>query len=148
MKKALLAFSGVLVLLGVLQVHNGRVLAQGFLELGSFRTTSNNIHCLAYRTSRNEPAELQCELVTVSAPIPAKPRDCDLDWGQRFYLPERGRPERVCHGDTIVGRAKILAYGQTWRVAGFTCNSSTVRLRCVNRSGRGFELSRARQTLF
>jgi hypothetical protein len=145
MKKVLLAFSSLLALLSVL---HGVVFAQGFEELGSFRTTSNNIHCLAYRTSRTAAAELQCELVTVSAAIPPKPRDCDLDWGQRFFLPARGRPERVCHGDTIVSRAKILAYGQTWRVAGFTCNSSTVRLRCTNRSGRGFELSRARQFFF
>jgi hypothetical protein len=148
MKKLLLAFSSLLVLLALLQTQQGVVLAQGFVELGSFRTTSNNIHCLAYRTSRTSAAELQCELITVSAAIPPKPRDCDLDWGQRFLLPERGRAERVCYGDTIIGRAKILAYGETWRVAGFTCNSSTVRLRCTNRSGRGFELSRARQSFF
>jgi hypothetical protein len=148
MKKLLLAFLSLLTLLGLVQTQSGHAFAQGFEELGSFRTTSNNIHCLAYRTSRSSPAELQCELMTISASIPAKPRDCDLDWGQRFLLPERGRAERVCYGDTIVGKSKILGYGQTWRVAGFSCNSSTVRLRCTNRSGRGFELSRARQFFF
>jgi hypothetical protein len=147
MKKWLLVFSSLL-LLGLAHIQSGVVLAQGFEELGSFRTTSNNIHCLAYRDSRNSSAELQCELIAVSATIPAKPKDCDLDWGHRFLLTERGRAERVCYGDTIVGKSKILGYGQTWRVAGFTCDSSTVRLRCTNRSGRGFELSRARQRLF
>jgi hypothetical protein len=148
MKKVLLAFSSLLLLLGLLQAQRGQVLAQGFEELGSFRTTSNNIHCLVYRTSRNATSELQCELITVTSSIPPKPRDCNLDWGKRFFLPARGSPERVCHGDTIVGRAKVLEYGKTWRVTSFTCDSSTTRLRCTNRSGRGFELSRGVQKFF
>ncbi|MFN3265447.1 MAG: DUF6636 domain-containing protein [Deinococcales bacterium] len=126
----------------------GLVQAQGFEELGSFKTPSGNIYCLAYRDRLANKAELQCEVRTVTAKIPPKPKDCQLDWGQRFYLPERGAAERVCHGDTIVGNYKVLGYGQTWRVGGFSCNSSTVRLRCVNRSGRGFELSRAVQRFF
>lgn len=118
MKKLVWMFSSLLLFLALVQTQVGLVQAQGFEELGSFRTTSNNIHCLVYRESRSSSAELQCELITVTARIPPKPRDCDLDWGQRFYLPQRGRPERVCHGDTIVGRAKVLAYGETWRMGG------------------------------
>lgn len=42
----------------------------------------------------------------------------------------------------------VLAYGRTWRKAGFTCTSRRTALTCRNRSGHGWTLSRSRQVIF
>ena len=45
-------------------------------------------------------------------------------------------------------RAKTLAYGKTRKYGSFSCTSQTSGLRCRNRSGHGFSLSRERYKLF
>jgi hypothetical protein len=46
-------------------------------------------------------------------------------------------------GDTAVDkRAKVLRYGSKWSRGGFTCASRRTGLRCRNRSGHGWFLSR------
>ena len=124
-------------------------LAQGYEDIGSFKTPSNNIYCVAWRDKIAGSVEMQCELAQNTAKIPTQPKDCQLDWGNRFGMSERGKAERVCHGDTIQNpNYKTLAYGKVWKVAGFTCDVSTARLRCVNLDKRGFELAKASQKLF
>jgi hypothetical protein len=54
-----------------------------------------------------------------------------------------GRVHVTCHGDTAIDpHARVLRYGTTWRGGGFTCTSKTTGLRCRNRSGHGFFMSR------
>lgn len=54
-----------------------------------------------------------------------------------------GRVDVTCHGDTaIVPTSKVLRYGQRWSRGGFTCLSRKAGLRCRNKSGHGFFLSR------
>ena len=123
--------------------------AQGFEDIGSFKTPSNNIYCIAFRDTRNNTAELQCEMSQITAKIPATPKDCDLDYGYRFGMSQRGSAERGCYGDTIKNpNYKTLAYGKIWKVGGFTCDVTVARLRCVNLDKRGFELSKAMQRFF
>jgi hypothetical protein len=128
--------------------------AQGsYTDLGAFKSPSGNIYCVASTdTFSGQPVtRLDCEVVNVGTarpPLP-RPRDCTLDWGQRFAMAQRGRAGMVCYGDTIAdSRYPVLAYGSTWRVAGFICDATTARVRCVNFERHGFELSRGRQTLF
>lgn len=60
-----------------------------------------------------------------------------------------GRATASCAGDTVYNpRARILAYGETWRRGGFRCTSRTAGLTCTNRSDHGFFLSRQRWRLF
>jgi hypothetical protein len=123
--------------------------AQGFEDIGSFKTPSNNIHCIAWRDKVAGKAELQCEMTEITAKIPATPKDCELDYGYRFGMSERGKAERGCYGDTIKNpNYKTLAYGKTWKSGGFTCDVTTARLRCTNLDKRGFELSKAVQKFF
>ncbi len=123
--------------------------AQGFEDLGSFKTPSDNIHCVAYRDTRTNTASLDCQMQVITAKIPVQPKDCDLDYGYRFGMDERGRAERSCYGDTIYDpKHKTLAYGKIWKEGGFTCEVSTIRLRCSNLDKRGFELSKAVQKFF
>ena len=127
----------------------GVVQAQGFEDIGSFQTASGNTYCIATRDTRTNTATLQCELRTNTAKLPAQPKDCDLDWGNRFIMSERGAANRECHGDTIQNpNSPKLEYGKRWSAGGFSCDLTKLRLRCVNRDKHGFELAKAQQKLF
>jgi hypothetical protein len=108
-----------------------------------FRTPSGNITC-AY-----SGGFIRCDIGTGVHPLPPRPASCDVDWGQGFELGARGRARIVCAGDTTRGiPVPTLRYGQTWRRGGISCVSRTVGLRCRNRSGHGFFLSRERTSRF
>jgi hypothetical protein len=111
----------------------------------SFRTPSGNIGCV-YSTSgslQGSRAALRCDIRSGLKPKPVRPRNCDLDWGDSYELARNGRAIVVCHGDTAIDpRAKVIAYGKTWRTSPFTCASLESGLRCKNGSGHGFFLSR------
>jgi hypothetical protein len=148
MKKHLPMFSSAVVLLSLLF---GLVQAQGYEVLGKFKTVSGNVYCLATLDRITREAGLTCDMVSVTSTKPAKPKpkDCTLDWGQSFFLGERGKPDLVCSGDTIIDNSyKVLPYNQKWQIGGFICDATTARLRCVNRDKNGFELSKAVQKLF
>ncbi|MBO9517794.1 MAG: hypothetical protein J7493_06975 [Porphyrobacter sp.] len=115
----------------------------------SFGTPSGNIQCLYYEGAGESPS-LRCEIGETSNPLPQRPKDCELDWGNAFEISaESARGERICHGDTIaVPNPRVIAYGAKWARGGFTCLSSRAGLRCQNARGAGFALSRARQDLF
>jgi hypothetical protein len=113
-----------------------------------FRTPSANIGC-AYASGLGPRPSLRCDILSGLKPAPAKPRGCDLDWGFGYELSPTGRAQTVCAGDTAVDRrAKVLRYGQKWSRSGFTCVSRAAGLRCTNRSGHGFFLSRAHSYRF
>jgi hypothetical protein len=133
----------------VMLIASSLVFAQGWEDIGSFKTPSGNIYCIASRDTRTNTADLECELTTNTAKLPPKPKDCDLDWGNRFSVGERGQAARGCHGDTIQNpNYKTLAYGKRWSVAGFSCEVTKLRLRCENRDRHGFELAKAKQVVF
>jgi hypothetical protein len=113
-----------------------------------FRSPSGNIFCQAFRL--DDGAALRCDLQTISNRPPARPRDCDLDWGQAFEVTDKTqRAARICHGDTVMDpQLPILRYGATWERHGFTCRSQETGVECRNTSGNGFALSRARQQVF
>jgi hypothetical protein len=110
-----------------------------------FQTPSHNIGC-AYSTS---PANLRCDIRSGLRPRPPRPGNCDLDWGDSYGLGPTGRATIICHGDTAIDpRSRILRYGSTWQRGAFTCRSKTTGLRCRNRSGHGFFMSRQRSYRF
>jgi hypothetical protein len=119
------------------------VKAQGSLSF--FQTPSGNIHCMFDAEER----VLRCDIAQFNGKSLPRPKDCELDWGSSFYLGARGKPGGVCHGDTVQAPTNPkLEYGKSWSKAGITCVSRPTGLRCVNRDGRGFELSRATAKLF
>ena len=127
--------------------------AQGRDEVLGFSTPSKNIGCQYARfdaqpNAAGFPATLRCDVRTGLHPKPARPRRCDLDWGDSLEMRKRGRVDVVCHGDTALGSKHILRYGQTWRHDGFTCRSRMTGLTCRNLSGHGFFLSRQRSRTF
>ena len=110
-----------------------------------FQTPSHNIGCV-YSSS---PAYLRCDIRSGLKPAPPKPKGCMNDWKFGYEVDARGRAHTVCAGDTVLSpTARVIRYGTTWRGGAFTCKSSTSGLRCKNRSGHGFFLSRAHSYRF
>jgi uncharacterized protein DUF6636 len=114
-----------------------------------FRTPSGNIGCVYSAAAPGSKAGLRCDIRSGIKPRPARPKGCDLDYGDSYEIGRTGRAILVCHGDTALDpRAKALAYGRTWRRNGITCRSKTTGLRCSNAAGHGFFMSRARSYRF
>jgi hypothetical protein len=117
----------------------------------SFRTPSGNIGCIfssfLFAGARHD--SIRCDIRSGLKPKPARPKNCNLDYGDSYELPKTGRTIVVCHGDTALDpHAPALAYGKTWQQAGLKCTAKTVGLRCTNKSGHGFFLSRAHSYRF
>jgi hypothetical protein len=120
----------------------------GKSALVTFRTPSGNIGCV-YASGSGSPTSLRCDIRSGLRPRPHKPPGCRLAWGDSYSMNVTGRVVLTCHGDTaILPDARILPYGTRWRRGGFTCRSGTVGLRCENRSGHGFFLSRQHSSRF
>jgi hypothetical protein len=118
-------------------------------ELQSFRTPSDNIHCMYIEDEGRRSVD--CELLEMTNPEPAQPRpkDCDLDWGNSFWVGEDGDARMDCYGDTLASpEAPVLAYGRSSHWGSITCRSAPSGLTCRNADGHGFTLSRAKQDLF
>jgi hypothetical protein len=114
-----------------------------------FKTPSDNVHCQVEDWGGGS-VYLRCDMSEIQGRVPPRPRDCDLDWGGAFSVSrDKRRAQRICHGDTVRDeRLQTLAYGSTWRKAGFTCVSERSGLTCSNRFGSGFRLSRSSQKIF
>jgi hypothetical protein len=107
-----------------------------------FRTPSNNIHCQTLETGKENV--LRCDLADIDNAPPAKPKDCDLEWGGSFGLSlSATKGERLCVGDTVRDeKLPQLSYGDVWQRAGFTCNSQRGGITCFNADRHGFFLRR------
>jgi hypothetical protein len=118
-----------------------------------FRTPSNNIHCLIeeWKADHGKPqSQLRCDAAQLTGPVPPKPADCEFDWGQAFAVAGDGRSgQRLCASDTMMNPGyRVLPYSESWRRGGYTCQSETSGLTCVNGLGHGFALSKRTQRLF
>jgi hypothetical protein len=105
----------------------------------SFKTPSGNIGCIADSSSGGY---LRCDIRSGLRPRP-RSSSCNGEYGDSLSMTRNGRVGFTCHGDTTLDpRARVLAYGRTWRGNGFACTSRTTGLTCQNAAGHGFFLSR------
>uniref|UniRef100_UPI003BAD83FB DUF6636 domain-containing protein n=1 Tax=Stappia sp. TaxID=1870903 RepID=UPI003BAD83FB len=118
-------------------------------DVWTFETPSKNIQCTVGQEA-DALSDITCTIINRSGP-PALPRpeDCRADWGHTFSMREKG-PARLECTKTDTGRDGFdtADYGVTGEFGGFVCQSSRKGLKCNNRDGHGFFLSRAKQTLF
>jgi hypothetical protein len=111
-----------------------------------FRLPAGNIGCSGFVGATGKPSYLRCDILSGLKPQPQQA--CELDW-TGYSLRPTGGARAVCAGDTAYdNRARVLRYGSTWRQGPFLCGSGRMGLRCRNREGRGFVLSRARSYAF
>ncbi|UXZ04692.1 DUF6636 domain-containing protein [Moraxella nasicaprae] len=124
----------------------------GFLPLSAlaveFQSPSGNILCSGDEYELGYVSCFIMETDNARPPIP-RPSSCDADWGQDFGLNRTGRAHMNCYSDFPYNQgARVLAYGQSVSGKGWTCTSQQSGMRCTNKDGRGFLLSRKKQTLF
>lgn len=134
----------VLALLAVASLAHAQDHPIGFL------TPSKNIACQFFTENgqRNDQAVLRCDIMNLDT-RPHRPADCELEWGNAFEMSAKGAAGRICAGDTIMDPTlPVLAYGEVWQRAGFTCRSEQTGLTCFNAMQRGFSLARAEQKVF
>lgn len=113
-------------------------------ELDVFQSPSKGIACMYDDGEPDLKANLTCEVSGYIGALPARPKDCELDWESRATIFATGRAGiGACAGDTLMSPdARILAYGTTYKRGPFTCLSTTAGMRCKNRSGVGFQISK------
>jgi hypothetical protein len=108
-----------------------------------FSTPSKNIGCYV------EADSARCDIAKKTWKPPAKPADCELDYGNGVAIFGQEEATVVCAADTVLGGTEILAYGEVVRVGSFLCDSESSGVRCTNEdSGHGFTLSRQAYTMF
>jgi hypothetical protein len=114
---------------------------------GAFKTPSGNIVCAHSVGAAAGTNSVECGIQSGLQPAPRN--TCtDLDYsGKRVSLRASGRATPViCASDPgaflYLQRARVLAYGSSWRGGGLTCTSRRTGLTCTNHSGHGFFLSR------
>lgn len=117
----------------------------------TFRTPSNNIHCIGSAGGAGSANLVTCDIYARNSqtPIVRKPADCEGDWGYRFTVAARGPAGLECGTDALLDdRNPVLNYDRAITIGAITCQSSQAGLQCRNPEGRGFFLSRARQQLY
>lgn len=117
-----------------------------FSDVWTFETPSENVQCVVGQEI-GVLSDISCTIIEKSGP-PAKPRpnSCQEGWGHTFSMRENGPVEMICQYPSMDKNAFDRAdYGVTGNFGGFTCHSSTKGLKCTNRDGNGFFLSRRHQ---
>ncbi|PJG51893.1 hypothetical protein CVM73_28280 [Bradyrhizobium forestalis] len=133
-----------LILMAILLPVTGAAHAQD-RPIG-FLTPSKNIACQFF--TDNGQGLLRCDIMNMET-RPRRPADCELDYGHAFEMSAKGTAGRICAGDTVMDASlPVLAYGEVWQRAGFTCRSEQVGLTCFNAVQRGFSLARGKQDVF
>jgi LppP/LprE lipoprotein len=129
---------------GTRLVETRSLLREGVEPAEGVQLPSRNIGCIFSRS----PRYVRCDVRSGLKPAPPRPAGCDLDWAYGLQMTPVSKPKTFCAGDTALAQGPILAYGATLRIEGFTCLSQRSGLRCTNRAGHGFFLSRQRQRVF
>src|SRR3989442_1792091 len=104
-----------------------------------FKTPSGNIGCVYSPPFQDIGQALRCDIKSGLRPRPARPKNCDLEYGDSLGMSRTSRVVLACHGDTVFDpREPVLGYGKVWHRGAFTCTSKAIGLRCSNRVGHGF----------
>ncbi|WP_205650082.1 DUF6636 domain-containing protein [Actinoplanes solisilvae] len=113
------------------------------VDEATFRTPSQNIACALTKSA------VRCDIGRKTWEPPAKPADCELDWGNGLAI-NGGEAAVVCAGDTVLGAAdSTLEYGEALRSGTVRCDSENNGMTCKDeKTGHGFTLASSRYTLF
>ena len=141
---------------GVAKAYGVRLVdpqAAGMVEFGfvGFRSPSGRILCGVSDEDGSTPAFARCDVVDNTWKAPARPSDCDLDFGSSVGVGADGRKAQfLCVGDAASDGKGVLAYGTGVLVGPILCMSRTSGVECVVTSGpkHGFTVARAAYSLY
>lgn len=114
-----------------------------------FQTPSENIVC-STRAEVNENGGVTCLIRDInSKPIISRPKDCDGDWGNMFYVSATGKTKLACYSDHPFDQYPLtLNYGDTIKGKTYQCTSQKTGMTCMNKELHGFTLSKDSQNIF
>lgn len=116
----------------------------------TFKSPSGNIICRV--TDPEQDYKVLCEInARHGASVLPEHQNCPRPtWGSRLYLDAKGAGVECDAPSILSEKAIVVPYGESvsshhgqWQ-----CHSQETGMRCVNRQGKGFELSRSKQRLF
>jgi hypothetical protein len=110
-----------------------------------FASPSGNIACLI------GAGFARCDIsVMTHQDFTKPPANCPLDFGAAFQIESDGaKAVALCYGDTVFAPdLPVLDYSQVMSVGGIHCTSEKTGMRCANAAGHGFQIAKARQSLF
>jgi hypothetical protein len=112
-------------------------------ELIGFTAPSGNVGCSIASTM------VRCDISERDWSPPARPADCDGDYGQGISLLPGGQATFVCAGDTVLGEGAPLAYGKSLSAGALVCTSAESGITCRDtETGHGFSIAREAYRLF
>lgn len=131
--------------------------AAGFLaatpamaDVTPFKTPSGNIECSI--GTGGGPPDLTCTIFEINgAPNVPRPSSCSGPWGHSYELLSRGQVKLGCGGPGRKNASpgvEVAPYGVSADWGGISCKSERTGLRCQNREGHGFHLSRSVLTVW
>lgn len=112
-------------------------------ELTGFLSPSGNVSCMI------DADWARCDIIDRDWSPPARPADCEFDYGQGISLASGEQAEFVCAGDTTFGADEVLPYGESITAAVLECESAESGITCRDvETGHGFSISREAYRLF
>ncbi|CAN5839316.1 hypothetical protein BH10ACT9_BH10ACT9_55310 [soil metagenome] len=111
--------------------------------LVGFTSPSGNIGCFI------DVDYVRCDIAERSWTPPARPADCEFDYGQGIAFAAGEAPAFVCAGDTSLWAGPALAFGESLSAGSMSCQSLETGITCRDDStGTGFTISREEYSLF
>ena len=106
-------------------------------ELTGFISPSGNVSCMI------DADWARCDIIDRDWSPPARPADCELDYGQGISLAPGERAHFVCAGDTAFGADEVLPYGESITAGVLRCESAESGVTCRDLgTATGFSISR------
>lgn len=107
-------------------------------SFAAFQSPSKNIGCVA------QDGYARCDIRDRDWQPPARPADCDVDYGQGLSVQAGEAATFVCAGDTALDdAAPVLEYGTATKRGLVQCESAQAGITCRDEeTGRGFFISR------
>ena len=113
-----------------------------------FQSPTGNIQCGLYVGS--DGSGVRCDLSQMTGQSYShRPAGCEYDWGSSFAVDGVGKGYLACVSDAVGdGSGLVIGYGEQISLGGITCSSQKSGMTCVNPSGHGFTVAKAKQRLF
>jgi len=113
------------------------------LHLSGFVAPSGNVSCMI------DVNYARCDIIDRDWSPPARPVDCESDYGQGITVAAGEQAHYVCAGDTAFGMDAVLPYGESIKAAALKCESAESGITCRDvQTSHGFSISRQAYQLF
>jgi Family of unknown function (DUF6636) len=112
-------------------------------ELTGFVSPTGNVACML------DADWARCDIIDRDWAAPARPADCEFDYGQGIALGPGEQAQFVCAGDTAFGPDEVLPYGDSIKAGVLRCESAASGVACRDiHTGHGFSISVEAYRLF